>query len=110
MNEISKQNNELENKSMYWWLFGRSGGKTRIRIIKLLLERPYNANQLSNILNMSYRNIKHHLILLENAKIVYVNSAGYGKLFILSPNFNINLFNEIVNMCQKNVEELTLNY
>lgn len=88
---------DLEMKGKYWWLFGRSGGTTRIRIIKLLLERPYNANQLSGKLSMSYRNIKHHLILLKKAQIVVENSKGYGRLYLINPKFNQKLFNEIIN-------------
>ncbi|HIE30965.1 MAG TPA: ArsR family transcriptional regulator, partial [Methanosarcinales archaeon] len=34
-------------KRMLWWLIaGTKGGVNRARIIKILHERPYNANQL----------------------------------------------------------------
>jgi len=91
-------NDNIELISQYWWLFGRNvGGETRINIINLLMERPYNANQLSNKLNMSYRNIKHHLKLLKESGIVMENSdQKYGKVFILNSDFDKEIFDEII--------------
>ncbi|MHA1231129.1 MAG: ArsR/SmtB family transcription factor [Candidatus Helarchaeota archaeon] len=96
MTENNENDIKLKDISNYWWLFGGNGGKTRIRIINLLLNRPYNANQISKILHTSYRNIIHHLKLLEKAKIVYTNNLKYGKLFIISPDFNHNLYSEVI--------------
>ncbi|MHA1269050.1 MAG: ArsR/SmtB family transcription factor [Candidatus Helarchaeota archaeon] len=91
------ENEELEIVSQYWWLFGRSGGKTRIKIINLLIERPYNANQLSIKLNMSYRNIKHHLKILKEAGVVVENSdQKYGKIFVINSKFNKKIFKDII--------------
>ncbi|MHA1750897.1 MAG: ArsR family transcriptional regulator [Candidatus Helarchaeota archaeon] len=106
MNKLAENHNDLGTTSQYWWLFGRSGGITRIKIVNLLLERPYNTNQLSTKLKMSYRNIKHHLKLLEQANIVFVNHIKYGKLFILRPDFDIKLFNEIINNSYLDLEEV----
>jgi len=92
------ESKKLDLVSQYWWLFGRSGGETRINIINLLMERPYNANQLSNKLGMSYRNIKHHLKILKEAKVVVENSdQKYGKIYILNSNFDKDMFKNIIN-------------
>ena len=91
------ENEELELVSQYWWLFGRIGGNTRIKIVNLLSERPYNANQLSNMIDMSYRNIKHHLKILNEACIVVENSdQKYGKIFVLNSEFNQKIFDDII--------------
>ncbi|MHA1309404.1 MAG: helix-turn-helix domain-containing protein [Candidatus Helarchaeota archaeon] len=91
------ENEKLELVSQYWWLFGRSGGETRIKIINLLMERPYNANQLSNKLEMSYRNIKHHLKILKDLGVVAQNSdQKYGKIFVINSKFNKDIFNEVI--------------
>ena len=99
-----EDNEYLKIKSNYWWLFGRGGCKTRIKIVKCLLERPYNANQLSNKIEMSYRNIMQHLIILKKADIVYTNSKSYGKLYLLKPNFNKILFNKILSKSQGEIK------
>jgi len=101
-NPRNEHNNEYEleapSNSVYWWVFGRKGGDTREKIINLLLDRPYNAHQISEILKMSYRNIKHHLKVLQDASFIVKNGQKYGKIYLISPNFNIDEFNKI---CKK---------
>ncbi len=78
-------------KKIIWWLFaGTRGGETRIRIIKKIKERPYNANQLSEILKMDYKTIRHHIkILLEN-KILTATGEKYGTVYFLSDEMEAN--------------------
>ncbi|MBD3230074.1 MAG: ArsR family transcriptional regulator [Candidatus Lokiarchaeota archaeon] len=102
-NENNKADEGLELLSQYWWLFGRAGGLTRINIVKLLLKRPYNANQIANELKMSYRNIKHHLEILEEASLVAENSdQKYGRIYVLDSNFNNKIFEDILS--KRNIE------
>ena len=47
-------------KRLLWFLFaGSRGGENRIKIISLLKERPYNINQLAEVLGVDYKAIQH---------------------------------------------------
>lgn len=49
-------------KRILWWLIaGTKGGVNRARIINILNERPYNANQLSEVVDLDYKTVRHHL-------------------------------------------------
>jgi len=73
-------------KRLLWWLIaGSRGGPSRARIIRLLEERPSNANQISSALEMEYKNVRHHLkVLEENDLVTNLNSGGYGSLYFIS--------------------------
>ena len=72
------------NSSDKWLFFGTRGGGNRIKIIKALKNRPYNANQLAKELNVSYKTIPHHInILIENG-LVTSSKERYGKVYDLS--------------------------
>lgn len=69
----------------------------RARIIRTLKERPYNANQLAEELNVDYKTIRHHInILLEN-RILVSSGKKYGTMYFLSPMMedNYHIFEEI---------------
>jgi DNA-binding transcriptional ArsR family regulator len=85
--------------SLWHVLAGTKGGITRIEIIKLLIDRPYNVNQLHDRLKMDYKTIQHHIKVLLDEKIITCDDRKrYGSLYFLSPMFenNIDLFNEIL--------------
>ncbi len=73
-------------KKLLWWLIaGSSGGPNRARIILMLNERPYNAHQLAEDLDLNYKTVRHHLKVLEENNVV--TSSGkqkYGELYFLS--------------------------
>ncbi|MEM3692508.1 MAG: winged helix-turn-helix domain-containing protein [Candidatus Bathyarchaeia archaeon] len=73
-------------RRLLWYLLaGTKGGETRAEIIKALKERPYNANQLTKVLNLDYKTVKHHLnILMENRLITVEKEGRYGAVYILS--------------------------
>jgi predicted transcriptional regulator len=71
-------------KALLWMVVGTRGGVNRARIIKILYERPYNANQLSNLLNLNYRTITHHLNHLEKMEVIESSENKYGKMYFLS--------------------------
>jgi DNA-binding transcriptional ArsR family regulator len=91
-----------QTKMTFWFYFASSrGAATRIRIVKLLQQRPYNANQLSKELSMDYKAVKHHITVLEKNSLLKKFDGGYGATYFLTPLFeenqNIfdrNLFNE----------------
>src|SRR3990170_9100967 len=52
-------------RQLLWYLIaGTRGGANRARILETLRERPHNAHQLSEVLCLDYRTVRHHLELL----------------------------------------------
>jgi len=87
-----------QTKVMFWFLFASTrGAATRIRMVKLLRNQPYNANQLSKELSLDYKAVKHHLKVLENNNLLEKFDAHYGSTYYLSALFeeNQNIFDEI---------------
>jgi len=61
----------LQTKIVFWLLFvGSRGGTNRIRIISALRKRPSNRNQLATELGIDYKNIQHHIKVLEGNNLV----------------------------------------
>ena len=67
-----------------WLIAGTRGGITRGRIIRALKTSPYNANQLTNLLNLDYRTTRHHLDVLLKNKLIIIKGEGYGQKYYLS--------------------------
>ena len=87
-----------ETKMMFWFLFASSRGAiTRVKVVKLLQQRPYNIHQLSKELSMDYKAIKHHITTLEKNNLLRKFEPTYGATYFLSPLFeeNQSLFEEI---------------
>jgi DNA-binding transcriptional ArsR family regulator len=85
--------------SLWNILAGTSGGITRIRILELLRERPYNVNQLHDKLSMDYKTIQHHIKVLMNERIITTSDKNkYGSMYFISPllESNMHLFDEIL--------------
>lgn len=85
--------------SLWNMLAGTRGGITRVRILKLLRERPYNVNQLHEKLRLDYKTVQHHIKVLINGNIIMTEERKkYGSMCFLSPAFeeNIHLFDEIL--------------
>jgi DNA-binding transcriptional ArsR family regulator len=72
-------------RRVIWWLIvGTKGGVNRARILRALRERPYNANQLSEVLGLDYKTIRHHLKVLQENKVIIEAGGGYGMVYFLS--------------------------
>lgn len=72
-------------KRLLWWLLaGTKGGINRAHIIKALKERPYNANQLAELLNLDYKTVRHHLKVLQDNRIIVTQGEGYSTMYFLS--------------------------
>lgn len=93
-------------KKLLWWLFAGKGGVSRARIINKLNERPYNAHQIAEELNLDYKTIRHHLNILEKNKIITSSGEKYGMMYFLSDGMEKNyfIFKEIWNSLNKNKE------
>ena len=91
--------------SLWNLLAGTRGGLTRIRIIKLLRNRPYNTNQLKDELGLDYKTIQHHIKFLMDSNIITCgDEKRYGSMYFLSPLLekNISLFDEILDKIGQN--------
>jgi DNA-binding transcriptional ArsR family regulator len=85
--------NEKELEMKFKRLFvNMRGGKTRTKIIKLLRHEPCNANQITAVLGLNYRTIRHHLEVLQQADIVKISSDNYGRVFSLTSEMEKNIF------------------
>lgn len=73
---------------LYYLLTGMRGGTNRIRIIRSLLDRPKNANQLAEELELNYKTVRHHLDMLEEHDIVQTYGDTYGEMYFLTDEFN----------------------
>jgi predicted transcriptional regulator len=92
-------------KRLLWFLFaGSRGGENRIRIIDLLKKRPYNINQLADVLGVDYKLVQHHIGVLERNKMVTRTGEKYAVLYFISNYLeaNIEALNEIQAAIEKN--------
>lgn len=71
-----------------WYLFvGTRGGSTRVAIVEALDERPRNANQLAETIDVDYNTVRHHLDRLVEHDVVEEGQEGYGALYFLTDQF-----------------------
>jgi len=72
-------------KQILWWLIaGSKGGINRARIILALNKRPYNANQLTQMFNLDYKTVRHHLDVLKKHQVIRSTGEEYGTMYFLS--------------------------
>ncbi|MFC7154350.1 ArsR/SmtB family transcription factor [Halomarina halobia] len=71
--------------ALWYVLTGTRGGPNRARILRTLDERPRNANQLAESLNLHYETIRHHLDVLVDNDILVTGGDGYGAVYLPSP-------------------------
>lgn len=60
----------LKSRELVDLIVGREGGFTTMRIIDKILIRPYNANQLSNVLNLDYNTITYHTKIMQEHNFI----------------------------------------
>jgi len=83
---------DKQTRKLLLYLFTSTrGGFSRLRIITLLLDRPYNTHQLSQELQMDYKAIQHHMQVLEKNNLVTKIGEKYGAIFHLSNFLEINI-------------------
>jgi DNA-binding transcriptional ArsR family regulator len=79
-------------KRLFWFLFaGTRGGMNRISIMELLIQQPYNINQLAEIIKIDYKAIQHHIRVLEKNNLINSSGEKYGVLYFISNYFEVNI-------------------
>ncbi|MFC7139692.1 ArsR/SmtB family transcription factor [Halosimplex aquaticum] len=63
-------------------LAGTRGGTNRARILRALEERPRNANQLADALDLDYKTVRHHLDVLCEEDLIRRSGDGYGAIYL----------------------------
>ena len=83
---------------LHWLIAGSRGGVNRAKIIRILNDEPMNANQLTGILEVDYRTVRHHLDVLEKNGVITPMGERYGMMYFLSPEMEENypVFEEIL--------------
>ncbi|SDY08101.1 winged helix-turn-helix domain-containing protein [Halobellus clavatus] len=94
-------------KALWYLLAGTRGGANRARIIRLLDDRPRNANQLAEALEVDYNTIRHYLDVLLDHDVVEAGGEDYGELYFLSDRFEANreAFGRIVDRVEFETED-----
>jgi DNA-binding transcriptional ArsR family regulator len=83
---------DRDAKRLLLYVFtGTRGGYTRLKIIWLLSERPFNTNQLASEMNLDYKAIQHHLEVLVKNNLVTKIGEKYGSIFHLSNYLEANI-------------------
>ena len=77
---VDRQTRKLLN----YMFTGTRGGFTRLRIIMLLLDRPYNTHQISQELGLDYKTVQHHLAVMGKNSLVSKTGQRYGVLYHIS--------------------------
>ncbi len=82
---------------LYWLLANSLGGVNRGRILKELMRKPQNANELSNNLHLEYKTVRYHLKVLQENGLITSVGGGYGKTYFPSDELekNQHIFDKI---------------
>lgn len=78
---------KVKNTELLALLVGRRGGRTTIRIIDSLLNKPQNRNQLATSLNLDYNTITYHITLMCNHKYITAKKLNRSKYYNMSEKF-----------------------
>jgi PAS domain S-box-containing protein len=88
-NELKESNKQLQR--LLYLIGGTRGGGTRASILKQLVGKPHNANQIAEALNIDYKTARHHLSVLVKNGIVAKGNNGYTVIYFISKNMQVNL-------------------
>lgn len=90
--DIQYRTSDKQTRKLLNFIFtGTRGGFTRLRIIMVLLEKPYNTHQLSQELEIDYKAVQHHMKVLEKNNMVSRIGEKYGAIFHLSNYLEVNI-------------------
>ena len=96
--------NDPHAKRLLWFVFaGSRGGLNRLKIMKILKEKPSNINQLATDLGFDYKAIQHHIKVLAKNNLITKEGEKYGITYFVSTFLEVNMeaFDEIVEKLEK---------
>lgn len=67
---------------LWYVLTGTRGGPNRARLLRAVDERPRNANQLAEDLDLDYKTVRHHLEVLEDNDVIEKSGDEYGAIYL----------------------------
>ena len=74
-------------KALWYLLAGTRGGPNRVRLIRAIEDRPRNANQLAEHVELDYNTVRHHLDMLLEHDVLERSGDEYGALYFLTDRF-----------------------
>lgn len=74
---------DMKDKELVTLIIAREGGETTIKIIDLILVKPYNKNQLAKILNLDYNTITYHINIIKKHK--YISDEKFNNIHYYHP-------------------------
>jgi DNA-binding transcriptional ArsR family regulator len=70
-------------EGVLWYVLASTrGGENRARILRAVDERPRNANQLAEDLNLDYTTVRHHMDVLVENNVVTTSGDDYGAVYL----------------------------
>jgi DNA-binding transcriptional ArsR family regulator len=70
-------------EGVLWYVLASTrGGENRARILRAVDERPRNANQLAEDLNLDYTTVRHHMDVLVENNVVTKSGDDYGAVYL----------------------------
>ena len=79
---------EIKDKELLNFLVGREGGKTSILILDLILQKPYNKNQIARQLGLDYNTVNYHIKIMCDHN--YVTAERFEKSVFYYPTEKFN--------------------
>lgn len=64
-------------------IFKAMSDENRLKILDLLMERPYNASELLEEMDFGQSTLSHHMKILMNAEIVHARKSGKWIIYTL---------------------------
>ena len=97
--ESGNRKTDRGTRKLLFYLFTSTrGGFPSLRLLMMLLEKPFNTHQLSKELDLDYKAVQHHMKVLEKNNMISKIGDKYGAVYHLS-NFleiNINALNDAI--------------
>ena len=70
-------------EAVLWYVIvGTRGGENRARILDAVEEKPRNANQLAEDLDLDYKTVRHHCDVLVENNVLRASGEEYGAVYL----------------------------